>query len=178
MHSDNLWSRILVITGGIAMLVGVIDPIRGSLIILPASLLFALGTFTVHSDRRWSGYRIGVIILIAIGVGAMWELTRVGGDGGNLERSLWWGILTLPYLLGWSMGIWGPGSPRWLLLLGLAVSLFYLVLSPIILTHGVGDHRYVGALVLAALGLLTSIGCIIILRERSLELNHSFIGIS
>jgi len=174
MHSDNLWARILVITGGIAMLVGVIDPMRGSLIILPGSLLFALGTFTVHSDRRWFGYRIGVVIFIVVGLGAMWELTRVGGFGGNSAQSLWWGMLTLPYLLGWSMGIWGPGSPRWLLFLGLTISLFYFVLGPIILNQGADNQHYAGAIILATLGLLTSIGCMMRLRERSLELNHSF----
>jgi hypothetical protein len=140
--------------------------LEGSLVILPGSGLVALGTFLGHSQRRWLAYRVGVFILIAIGVGAMWGLTRVGGFGGNSGRSMWWGALMLPYLVGWSMGIWGPGSPRWLLVLGLLIGLLYLVLTPIILTHSVGKHRYVGAIVLGALGLLTILGCISRLRKR------------
>ena len=36
MNARKLWSRILVIAGSIAMLVGVLDPMEGSLVILAA----------------------------------------------------------------------------------------------------------------------------------------------
>jgi len=39
------WARILLIAGYIAMLVGAIDPIEGSLLILPGSGLVVLGTY-------------------------------------------------------------------------------------------------------------------------------------
>ena len=128
MNARSIWSRILTIVGSIAMLVGAIDPMEGSLVILPGSGLVALGTFLGQSERRLIAYRVGVFILIAIGVGALWGLSRVGGFGGNSGRSMWWGVLILPYLIGWSMGIWGPGSPRWLLLLGIVVGLWYLTI--------------------------------------------------
>ena len=35
-----------------------------------------------------------------------------GGIGGSYGVSPWWAVLMLPYPIGWSMGIWGPGSPR------------------------------------------------------------------
>ena len=35
MGAYGLWSRILFTVGGIAMLVGAIDPVEGSLLILP-----------------------------------------------------------------------------------------------------------------------------------------------
>ena len=97
------------------MVVGAIDPMEGSLLILPGSGLVALGTFLGQSERRLIAYRVWVFILIAIGVGALWGLSMVGGFGGKSGRSMWWGVLILPYLIGWNMGIWGPGSPRWLL---------------------------------------------------------------
>jgi hypothetical protein len=168
MNARNLWSRILIVFGSIAMLVGALDPMEGSLIILPGSGLVALGTFLGQSERRLLAYRVWVFILIAIGVGAMWGLTRVGGFGGNSEHSMWWGVLILPYLIGWSMGIWGPGSPRWLLVLGIVVGLFYQAILPIVLARG-GKHAWVGAIVISALGLLTIIGCISRLRKRTAE---------
>jgi hypothetical protein len=52
MKTCGPWSRILIIAGGIAMLVGALDPLEGSLIILPGSGLVALGTFLGHSEGR------------------------------------------------------------------------------------------------------------------------------
>jgi hypothetical protein len=167
MNARGLWSRILITVGSIAMLVGALDPMEGSVVILPGSGLVALGTFLSQSERRWIAYRVLVFILIAIGVGAMWGLTRVGGFGGNSGRSMWWGVLMLPYLIGWSMGIWGPGSPRWLLVSGIVLGLFYLAILPLIVMHGGGKHQYVGVIVLSVLGVLTIIGCIRRLRIRS-----------
>jgi hypothetical protein len=166
MNARSLWSRILVIVGSIAMLVGALDPMEGSVIILPGSGLVALGTFLGQSERRRIAYRMWVFILIAIGVGAMWGLTMVGGFGGNSGRSMWWGVLILPYLIGWSMGIWGPGSPRWLLVLGIVVGVFYLALLPTILTRG-GKHQWGVAIVIGILGVATIIGCIGRLRTRT-----------
>ena len=34
-------------------------------------------------------------------------------------------LLMLPYPIGWSLGIWGPGSPGWMLWLGIGVGLWY-----------------------------------------------------
>ena len=112
MNAGSLWSRILIMAGSIAMLVGALDPMEGSVVILPGSGLVALGMFLGQNERRLIAYRVWVFILIVIGVGAMWGLTSVGGFGGNSGRSMWWGVLILPYLIGWSMGIWGPGSPH------------------------------------------------------------------
>jgi len=166
MNTPSLWSRILVTVGSIAMLIGALDPMEGSVIILPGSGLVALGTFMGHRERQWIFYRLLVFILILIGVGAMWGLTSAGGFGGHSGRSMWWGVLILPYLVGWSMGIWGPGSPRWLLALGIVVGAFYLAILPIALQRG-GQHRAVGVIVLGALGLLTIVGCISRLRNRA-----------
>jgi hypothetical protein len=166
MNARSLWSRILVIVGSIAMLVGALDPMEGSVIILPGSGLVALGTFLSQSERRWIAYRMWVFILIAIGVGAMWGLTMVGGFGGNSGRSMWWGVLILPYLIGWSMGIWGPGSPRWLLVLGIVVGVFYQAILATVLTRG-GKHAWGGAIIISVLGVVTIIGCISRLRTRT-----------
>src|ERR1035437_7843036 len=172
MDARSLWSRILIIVGNIAMLVGALDPMEGSLVILPGSGLVALGTFLGQNERRLIAYRVWVFILIAIGVGAFWGLNRVGGFGGNSGRSMWWGVLILPYLIGWSMGIWGPGSPRWLLLLGIVVGLWYVTLMGMVLHHPAGRHGAMSALpgiVIGTIGVLTIGGCISRLTKRTAE---------
>jgi len=163
MNTRALWYRILVIVGSIALLVGALDPLEGSLLILPGSGLVALGTFLGQQDRRWLTYRVGVFILIAIGVGALWGLTMVGGIGGKSGVSMWWGVLILPYLIGWSMAIWGPGSPRWLVLLGIGVGLWYLAILAMVFKnagrHG-GDMGAAPIIAIGTVGILTIGGCI------------------
>jgi hypothetical protein len=166
--SRSFWSHILIILGSAGMLVGAIDPLEGSLVILPGSLMVAIGTFLGQDERRLIAYRVLVFILISIGVGAVWGLTMVGGFGGN-ERSMWWGLLTLPYLIGWSMGIWGPGSPRWVLLAGIVVGLWYLAILMMVLKRS-GLHfeavQSVPVITLALIGMITIVGCIIRLNKR------------
>ena len=166
MSTRRLWSRILFSVGGVAMLVGAIDPIEGSLLILPGSGVVALGTFLEQGERRLITYRVCVFVLIAIGVGASWGLTMAGGIGGADGVSPWWTVLILPYPIGWSMGIWGPGSPRWMLWLGIGVGLWYLSLLTMALMAG----RHVSVnIVAAAVGLLTIGGCINRLRKQNSE---------
>jgi hypothetical protein len=142
------------------MLVGAIDPMEGSLLILPGSGLLALGTYLGQRERRLIAYRVWVFILIAIGVAALWGLSAVGGFGGPSGRSIWWGVLILPYLIGWSMGIWGPDSPRWMLWLGIVVGLWFLTILAMGLKRSHGTIPNAPSIVLAATGVLTIGGCI------------------
>lgn len=87
------------------MLLGAVDPLEGSLLILPGSGLVTLGTFLGKSDRALLNYWIVILLLIAAGVGAMFGLSAVGGLGGRSGHSMWWGLLILPYPIGWVMGI-------------------------------------------------------------------------
>ena len=105
MNTRTLWSRILVIVGGIAMLIGAIDPLEGSFAILIGSGLVTIGTYLGRTDKKTLTYWIVVFVLIAIGVGVMVALTAIGGIGGSSGHSMWWGILVLPYPVGWIMGI-------------------------------------------------------------------------
>ena len=107
MNGRMLWSRILVIVGGIAMLIGAIDPLEGSIVILAGSGLVMLGTILGKRQRRMILYWVWAFILITVGVVAMWGLSAFGGIGGTTGRSLWWGLVILPYPIGWIMGIVG-----------------------------------------------------------------------
>jgi hypothetical protein len=105
MNRAGKWSRILVIVGLVAMLIGAIDPLEGSLVILPGIGMVALGALLGGSRYRksltWS------FVLAGVGVGALWGLSAFGGIGGPGELSIWWGLLLLPYPAGWLMGLIG-----------------------------------------------------------------------
>jgi purine-cytosine permease-like protein len=101
------WSRILKVVGGIAMLLGTLDPLEGSVLILVGSALVALGVYLGSKERRGVRYWLWAFILIAVGVGAMFGLTAVGGIGGRSGHSLWWDVLVLPYPVGWLMALAG-----------------------------------------------------------------------
>jgi len=105
MNTSKTWSRTLVIAGGIVMLAGIVDPLEGSVVILAGSGLVTLGTFLGDTGRSLLVYWICIFILIAVGVGAMFALSAVGGFGGTTGRSMWWGLPILPYPVGWIMGM-------------------------------------------------------------------------
>jgi hypothetical protein len=172
MNSRERWSRVLAIVGSIAMLLGALDPMEGSLVILPGAGLVALGALVGRKERRLVAYRAWVFLLIAFGVGALWALSAVGGFGGP-SRSWWWGLLTLPYLIGWSMGIWGPGAPRWVPAVGIVVGLWYVALPTVMLVKSrarPGPPVFPEVLyVMGMLGLLTIGGCIFRLRRQATE---------
>ncbi len=160
--------RFLLIAGYAAMLIGAIDPMEGSLLILPGSGLVALGTYFDDAERKIFIYRLWVFILILIGVGALFGFTMLGGIGGTTAYSIWWALLIVPYPIGWFMGTWGPDSPRWVLWSGIVVGLWYLVILGIVLmkTAQLNESSSAGFL-LAAIGVLTIIGCIYRLRKRT-----------
>jgi hypothetical protein len=105
MKGRNRWSRILVVVGLIAMLVGAVDPLEGSLVILPGTGMVTLGALLGNSRHRrllsWS------FVLVAVGIGMLWGLSALGGIGGKSGRSIWWVLVLLPYPVGWIMGLIG-----------------------------------------------------------------------
>ena len=84
-----------------------LTPLEGSLLILPGSGMVALGIYLGGKDRRTVLYWTWAFILIAVGVGALFGLSAVGGIGGKGGHSMWWGILILPYPAGWLMALAG-----------------------------------------------------------------------
>ena len=105
MPTRRRWSRILVVVGLVAALLGAIDPLEGSLVILPGTGLVAFAAWLGNSRHRrllyWS------FALVAVGVGVLFGLSAVGGIGGSTGRSMWWAILLLPYPAGWVMTVVG-----------------------------------------------------------------------
>jgi hypothetical protein len=99
MWQKDRISRILYITGIVAIIAGALDPLEGSVIILAGSALITLSTFLIK-DR----YRIIFLIsflLIALGVFFLFRISSRGGFGGTSSLSWWWGLLIIPYPAGW-----------------------------------------------------------------------------
>lgn len=98
-------SRAWVMAGLAAMLVGALDPLEGSLLILAGSALAAFGVRRVPGPaRRWL---ISSLALTALGVAYLWGLSMFGGVGGDTGRSWVWAWPILPYPLGWLLGLAG-----------------------------------------------------------------------
>ena len=168
-NARGIWSRILLVVGSIGMVLGALDPMEGSVVILGGSGLVALGTSLSRVERQWLAYRLWVFLLIVFGVAAMWGLTMMGGIGGKSGHSMWWGVLILPYLVGWWMGVWGPGLPRWFLLLGTVVGIWYLCLCGLVLNGAIRHNTnksMLPGIIIGVLGLLTIGGCISRLFRR------------
>lgn len=130
--SAERWSKVLVNVGCLAMLLGAIDLMEGSLLILPGGAFVAAGTYLDPASRRFLAHRLWVLLLIAVGIGAMFGLSAVGGIGGKSGLSWVWGLLVLPYVVGWPLAILGPGVPRWVNYGAVVVGLWLLALAAIV----------------------------------------------
>jgi len=105
MQESRRWWRILVVGGLVLMVMGAIDPLEGSLVILPGCALVALGAFLGKSYRR--KLLLWAFGLVAIGVGVLFGVSALGGIGGDTGRSMWLALLFLPYPVGWILGLVG-----------------------------------------------------------------------
>ena len=98
-------SWFLILIGLIAMFVGAIDPLEGSVIILPGSPLVPLGALAGKVPRRKLIY--WAFGLTAFGIATMFVMSAAGGVGGNSGHSRWWLLLFLPYPIGWIIEVIG-----------------------------------------------------------------------
>jgi hypothetical protein len=99
MNDRAKWMRVMYFAGVVCLLVGTLDPMDGSVLIAAGSGLLALSTHLTHDRHR----RIFLVsfVLIATGVIFLFYLSSLGGFGGNSGLSWWWGLLILPYPVGW-----------------------------------------------------------------------------
>jgi len=103
MKTKIKWTRVLYILGVIALILGVLDPLEGSVVIASGSMLVALTTFLTR-DRYWKKFLLS-FILILTGVFFMFYFSSLGGFGGNSSLSWWWATLILFYPVGWLITI-------------------------------------------------------------------------
>jgi len=99
MIAKSIWTRAIYSIGVIAIIIGALDPLEGSIVIFTGSVLLALSTFLTR-DRFWKVF-LSSTLMIGIGVAALFYLSSLGGFGGTSTLSWWWGTLILPYPIGW-----------------------------------------------------------------------------
>lgn len=95
--------RIVYIIGIIAFLIGVLDPLEGSVIIAAGSFLITISTY-LNRDKHWKLF-LASFIMITVGVFFMFYFSSLGGFGGTSRLSWWWGLLIIPYPLGWLLSL-------------------------------------------------------------------------
>jgi hypothetical protein len=96
-------SRILAIVGLAVMLIGLLDPLEGSVVILPGVGIAALGALVGHS--RFARLLCCALALVAVGVAAMFAVSAVGGLGHGREYLVWWGLVVALYPIGFLLAL-------------------------------------------------------------------------
>jgi hypothetical protein len=98
-------NRLLLWAGLVAMMIGAIDPLEGSVVILIGAALAMLGAVLGKSrHRKILAWAFGLIVG---GVGILFGLSAMGGVGGSTGRSMCWALSILPYPVGWVLGLVG-----------------------------------------------------------------------
>jgi hypothetical protein len=96
-------SRRLLIAGIVALVLSLLDPLEGSILVLTGTAVIAFAALRAHS--RWRRLAGIAFVLVLTGVAALWGFSALGGIGGTSGRSIWWGLLFLPYPMGWIAGM-------------------------------------------------------------------------
>ena len=104
MTADR-WSKVLFVIGSVAILVGTLDPMESSIVIMAGSAVLLASVVVGKSPRPVVVYWTWTLVLIAVGVGTLFAWSSVGGLGGRTGHSMWWGLTMLPYPIGWFMAV-------------------------------------------------------------------------
>ena len=99
MKNKAKWTRIIYIVGVIALIIGAIDPLEGSVVIIVGSALLALSAYA--ASERHTKIFTASLLMIVIGVAFLFYFSSLGGFGGTSTLSWWWGLLILPFPIGW-----------------------------------------------------------------------------
>jgi hypothetical protein len=105
MDKRTRWWRILAGIGLAGMILGLLDPLEGSVVILAGIALVTLGAWIGRTrSRKLISWACGLVL---VGVGMLFYLSSRGGVGGDTGRSAWLLLLCLPYPAGWILGFAG-----------------------------------------------------------------------
>ena len=83
----------------VLFILGTLDPMEGSVLILVGSLIIALMQ-GLQKGKYWKWY-VFFTALIIFGVFFLFYLSSLGGFGGSSRLSIWYGLTILPYPIGW-----------------------------------------------------------------------------
>ncbi|GAA4281057.1 hypothetical protein [Gaetbulibacter aestuarii] len=103
MKANFKWERIVFKIGVMALIIGALDPLEGSIIIMIGSALIALSLHLRKDDYR--KFFLFAFLTITFGVFFLFYLSSLGGFGGTSTLSWWWALLIVPYPMGWITSI-------------------------------------------------------------------------
>jgi hypothetical protein len=101
MKQSIKWTKVIFIIGAIAIILGIIDPMEGSIVIATGSFFIAFSTF-VSRDHYRKIFLVSAIMII-VGVLSMFYVSSLGGF--DPKHAWWWDVLILPYPLGWLISV-------------------------------------------------------------------------
>jgi hypothetical protein len=88
----------MFVTGIFSIIVGALDPMEGSVVILLGSILLAISSHFLQDRHR--KIFLAFFLCILIGIVSLFTISDFGGLGQGY-LSWWWGLLILPYPIGW-----------------------------------------------------------------------------
>ncbi|HEX2926771.1 MAG TPA: hypothetical protein VHP38_11045 [Ruminiclostridium sp.] len=94
-------TRMIHIAGVVALILGAVDPMEGSVVIAGGSVLLAIWAYLAND--KYKGLFLTGMVLILTGVFFLFYFSARGGIGGSSSYSWKWGLLMIPYPLGWLM---------------------------------------------------------------------------
>jgi len=97
------WTQIGYVTGIVLFILGSFDPMEGSILIAVGSVFIAVIT-RIKKDRHRRAFTANSLCIV-FGVAFLFYLSYKGGFGGTSSLSWWWGILIIPYPLGWLLNV-------------------------------------------------------------------------
>jgi hypothetical protein len=116
--------RVISLTGTaghLLALLGAVDPLEGSVVVVIGCALVALHAWLTGVPRALLAYRTAVAVMAGLGVAALWGISALGGFGGEEGVAGAWALLVLPYPAALVALFSGPAAPRWVAWGGCAV---------------------------------------------------------
>lgn len=101
MKDKSKWINTIFIIGIIALILGIADPLEGSVVIAAGSVLIMVSSLL--SRGRYRKIFLACTIMIAVGIFSLFYISSLGGYDPISEW--WWNILILPYPTGWLISI-------------------------------------------------------------------------
>src|SRR6478672_11688661 len=105
MDTRYQYARVLLVAGLAVLLIGMVDPLEGSIFTLIGVGVLAIASLL--SGSRYANLLTWAVWFISAGISVMILLSWMGGVGGTSGHSAGWLVLVLPYPIGLVLALVG-----------------------------------------------------------------------
>ena len=95
----NNFEKFIFYSGVVALILGIIDPLEGSVIIFCGGLLITISAWLSSMEQKY--LFLSCTLLLAVGIFFLFYLSSLGGFGGDSGLAWGWSLLIIPYPAGW-----------------------------------------------------------------------------